>query len=167
MKKLIALFFVLVFSFCIATVSLAASEKGVYNSTKQFIATLDEHDFNYSYLGVNSKDFDVVTVTLTGENTSVLVRFFFNDNEEDCAIRVWYIIEYDEALEIAVCQAVNTLNQQYRFTCFYADTDYTVSASMDLIFHDGDDIGWICYTAMHKVANVCDTVYPVLLPFNK
>jgi hypothetical protein len=166
MKKLVASFFVLVFAFCTVTASLATSVKGAYDSTRQFIAELEENEINYSYTGLDNNDYDKVLVEFTGDHTTVTVMFYFNSNEEDCAIRVWDLIVYDEVLDIAVCRAVNTLNQNYRFARFYADTDFTVTASMDVIYHAGDDIGAICYVAMMYLADICDTAYPDLLPFS-
>jgi hypothetical protein len=159
MKKLVALSFALILVFTTAAAALAESTKGFYDSTRQFIATLDENEMTYTYEGVDNNDYDIVNVAFTGDNTDVTVKLFFNSDGEDCGLRVWYLIEYDEAFDIAVCRAVNTLNQNYRFIHFFADTDYSVTAAMDVIFHAGDDIGAICYDAMLFMADICDTAY--------
>ena len=165
MKKRICLLLALVMAFCLTSVSLASSTKGFYDSTKQFITTLDENEMSYTYLGVDNNDYDIVNVSFTGDNTDIDIRFFFSNNGEDCAIVVWYLIEYDEAFDIAVYQAVNELNRDYRFLRFFADTDYSVTAQIDVIFHAGDDIGAICFDAMWYVVDICDTVYLDLAVF--
>jgi hypothetical protein len=166
MKKLTALLLTLILMISIAIPALSESTNGTYDSAKQFIAALEKEDIGYDYLGVDSHEYDVVNVELEGDNTTVSLYFYFNSDGEDVAIRVWDLITYDEAMDDAVVRAANTLNQNYRFAYFYGDTDFTVTGSMDVIFHDGDDIGAICYDAMMFVADVCDTVYPDLLPYS-
>ena len=166
MKKLTVLLLTLLLISGMTLPALAKSTDGTYDSAKQFIAALEKEDIGYDYLGVDSNDYDVVNVDLTGENITVSLYFYFNSDGEDVAIRVWDLITYDEAMDDAVVRAANTLNQNYRFAYFYGDTDFTVTGSMDVIFHDGDDIGAICYDAMMIVADVCDTVYPDLQQYS-
>ena len=166
MKKLTATLLALILMISIAVPALGESTNGTYDSTKQFIAALESEDISYDYSGVDSHDYDVVTVDLEGDNITVSLYFYFNSDGEDVAIRVWDLITYDESMDDAVVRAANTLNQNYRFAYFYGDTDFTVTGSMDVIFHAGDDIGAICYDAMMFVADVCDKAYPDLLPYS-
>ena len=139
-----------------------------YSSTKQFLKALDDLGIKYTWQGIDSDDYEVINIS---NNSDVMgnysINVFFDDNNKNCGIRVWNVIDYNNAMSSSVYDAVNSINKTYQYVKFFADdTDNSVTASIDLIYRDSD-VGEICLEGMFYIVSVIDDAYPVLKPFDK
>ena len=147
---------------------MADYSQAQYGSTKQFLRLLDDMDVKYTWQGIDSDENEVISI---GNNTDVVgsysIKVYFDDNDENCSIRVWNVIDYNYAMSSSVYAAVNSINKTYKYVKFYADdSDNSVTASMDLIYRDSD-VGEICAEALLDIVRVIDSAYPDLKPFER
>lgn len=134
------------------------------STTRQFIDAMERKRIKYDNRGTSDSGKDVVHVTYTGDNmTSIKVRFHFNNDLEDVAVRVFDICNVQRGQLASAIVTVNALNNKYRFAKFVLDPeDSTVQAEMDLIFRS-NDVGEICLEALSHMVNICDKAYPDLM----
>lgn len=155
MKKIVISALAILMLLSLTVGALAMPSSTTYQSTRSFLEVCDREGLKYTYNGVNSDGDEVVLLDYGIENTSITVRMFFED-ENSCGVRVWYLITYDPARLAEVEEAVNTLNAQYRWVKFYADTtDNTVTAAADIEFGD-NPAGDVCRTILRRVVNISE-----------
>lgn len=166
MKKTLALLLTLVLTISVCLPAMAATAQ--YPSTKAFLTTLDEADINYTVNGINENNYEEVSVANTDDNGfSYTIRLFFEDNNENCGIRVWNIIHFNDADFSKLLRICNTLNNDYKYISFSVDeSDNTITASMDLIYRS-HDIGDIVLEAVLRMASILQDTYPQLAAFDK
>ena len=139
-------------------VGAMAAPATTYNSTRSFLEVCDQNGQAYNYIGMNSDDNEEVRLDFDLDNTSITARIFFED-ENSCAIRVWYLMDYDATRLSEVEDAVNTLNSQYRWVRFFCDqTDNTITAAADVEFGD-NPAGEIVWTVVGRVRGISNLGY--------
>ncbi|OKZ97715.1 MAG: hypothetical protein BHV90_19190 [Clostridiales bacterium 42_27] len=131
------------------------------DSTRQFIQAMDAKNIKHSDIETTESGKEAVTVTYTGDSMpSVRMRFFFNSDCEDVAIRVFDIVKIPDSKVDGFFKEVNAANQRFRFFKFVLDTDdNTVQAEMDAAFRT-HDVGEICLELMIRCVDICDKAYP-------
>lgn len=161
MKKVFALIFALFMVFSMAMSACAVSAQ--LNSTKAFLATLDENDIKYTVVGLDDDGDEQITVSNKDDNGfEYTFNLFFDSDEENCYIRVWNIIHYSDADFSKVLRTCNSLNDKYNFLRFTADeSDNMVTAAIDLIYRD-NDVGEIVLEALMASARILEAAYPDL-----
>ena len=93
---------------------------------------------------------------------SYTMCFFFENNEENAAIRVWDIITYSDADFSKVLRVCNALNTEYKYVNFNAEeSDNTVTAAVDFIFRN-NDVGPIIKEGLLHLVNILEDAYPRL-----
>ena len=161
MKKALAFLLVslLVVGLCMPTYAVTAQ----YKSTQAFIEKLDEVGLKYSLSSPDEDGDELVKINNKDDNGfEYTIRLYFDENEENCFIRVWNIIHYSDFYFSKVLRVCNSLNYKYRYLRFYADeSDNTVTASIDLIFRD-NDVGEIAMEAVVTTASILEKAYPSL-----
>lgn len=136
----------------------------MYSSTQQFVRAMDAKDIKHSDPETAVGDREAVTVIYSSENIpSIRMRFFFDQDCRDVAIRVFDLVKVPEAKTDALIKAVNAVNRRFRFAKFVLDTDdNSVQAEMDAVFRS-HDVGDICLELMARCVNICDEAYPDLM----
>ncbi|MGN1234770.1 MAG: hypothetical protein ACI4U2_02155 [Christensenellaceae bacterium] len=134
----------------------------MFSSTRKFIEGMDAKKIKYTYKGTNdSGKKDIVEVRYSGENmASIPVTFYFNEDCEDAAIRVFNICRVPQSKIAPILITVNKMNNKFRFAKFCFDPDdNTVQMEMDPVFRDRD-VGPICLELLSRSVNICDDAYP-------
>ncbi len=167
MKKLLAL--TLACMMLLGLCSTAFATEPQYTSTKAFLALMDQKGINYSVNGFDSNGNEMVSISNTDSdiNYSYTIKYFFDDGEENCSLRVWNIITFADADFAKVLRTVNSLNCQYKYVRFTVDeSDNTVTASIDTIYrtHDIDQIIW---EATLYVVDIIEAGYPALAVYDQ
>ena len=166
MKKILSLLLVAVLTigFCTAAYAVAAS----YYSTQAFLAELDEKGITYTVVGLDEDNDEKVKVNNTDDNGfSYTINYFFDDQQENCSLIVWNIINYDDVDLAKVLRVCNSLNKDYKYIRFYVDeSDNTVTAQYDSIFRT-NDIDEILWEATLYMVDILEEAYPTLAVYDK
>ena len=135
------------------------------DTAQAYADAMDAEGIKYTWLGVNEDNDEKFSVLFVGDEMEEIdLRWFFTDNS--ARLYVWDIITYDPADFYSVLDAVNELNNQYGYACFYADTsDNTVSYSYNLRL-DPACAGKHCIDIMYLAESIVDASYPTLAPYN-
>ena len=134
------------------------------SSTQQFIVTLEAKGIKYEINEPTQSGKDVMTVTYSGDSMpTIRCLFFFDEDCESVAIRVFDIVKIPESKVAAIYPVVNAINNKFRFAKFCIDTDdNTVQAEMDAAFRS-HDVGEICRELLLRCVSICDDAYPDLM----
>lgn len=167
MKKLFALIMAAMMLFCACTTAFAATAS--YSSTQAFCNLLDAKGVKYELGGLDSNNNEKLSIHNNDSTNdfSYTIRYFFDDGQENCSLRVWDVISYSDADFAKVLRAVNKLNFDYKYVRFYLDeSDNTVTAAIDTIYrtHDIDQILW---EATMYVVNILEVAYPILSVYDQ
>lgn len=111
------------------------------SSVSQFIDYMDQKGLKYDNHGsVGDKGREVVDVSFGGENMNTIkTRFYFEDDAESVAIRVFDIVKVPADKVDVMYPAINAVNKRFRFAKFVLDTDdNTIQAEMDAAFRSND-----------------------------
>jgi hypothetical protein len=167
MKKLLSL--TLAMLLLVGLCSTAFATEPQYASTKAFLALMDQKGINYSVEGIDANGYEKVYINNTDSdiNYSYTIKYFFDDNGENCSLRVWDIITFADEDFAKVLRTVNSLNCQYKYVYFTVEeSDNTVTASIDTIFrtHDIDQILW---EATLYVVDIIEAGYPSLSVYDQ
>lgn len=162
-KRLIALAVAMMTLF-LACPALAATPD--YTTTADFLAAMDEVDIKYTFAGTDSDKDEVVTVeNTTDEYGDVTFRFYFSEDQDDVSMRVWNVIDFEEADRVKVLEACNQANYDYRFVTFYVDdNDNSVTLSYDA-YLPARASGDICVSVLQTAHSILKLVYPTLAEF--
>ncbi len=133
----------------------------MFDSTRQFVRAMDAKGIKHSDPEISNTGKEAITVTYTGDSMpSIRMRFFFNRDCEDVAIRVFDIVKVPDSKVDGFFKTVNEANRRFRFFKFVLDTDdNTVQAEMDAAFRT-HDVGEICLELMARCVDICDKAYP-------
>lgn len=136
----------------------------MYSSTESFINQLDEIGIKYSYQGTYENGDDIVVVIFDGENaTNMLVRVFFDPNEEDVRLCVFDFIKFPASKTPEMLHEINIVNRQYRMAKFTIDPEeHSVDVYLDGTFR-GDSAGEVTLEMLMCCMKVCDTAYPYFM----
>lgn len=144
----------------------AFAEEAVYANTKAALAAMDKYNLVYTLEGVDGDGDEEVVITHKTDASEYTIHMFFPEDDETVSIRVWDVIAFDSSVRSAVLETVNDLNCSYRFLRFRADSDNTVTVSIDLIVRAGNGIGDIVLEALGHIQSIVDEAYPELAVFN-
>lgn len=158
----------IVFALCFSVLCAPAhAATAQYKSTQAFVDAMSAEGYKYTLQGVDQDGDELVLTTFDTDNGSIEIRFYFDQNCENTYIRVWNVIDYDYSDVREVCQALDTLNGEYKFVRFYTDDyDDSVTASLDLIYRN-NDVGEICMEGLYYVVNIVEVALADLAPYNK
>ena len=133
-------------------------------STKQFVQALEQKEIRYTDQGTTESGKDMITITYGGDNmSSIRVQFFFDEDGESAALRVFDIVKASDDKVGRILTAVNEQNARFRFAKFVLDVrDNTVQAEMDASFRSSD-AGDICLEVLQRMVGICDEAYPELM----
>lgn len=127
-----------------------------------FVKRLDEEGKKYD-CDERPGQSDVVTLRFAGANcNSMVVRFFFDNDEKSVAIRCFSICHFtDEQVTEGIAEA-NRLNNEYRWARFSVDDNNDVVVAADAVITP-ETAGSVCYELLARVVNIIDRVYPRLM----
>ena len=139
------------------------AEAAQFRSTQALLAALNEAEIAYTIGGLDDDGDERVRIPYRDANNfEYTIHLFFDDNEENCYLRVWNIINYAEVDFSKILRVCNSLNNKYNYVCFNADeTDNTVTATMDTIYRD-NDVGEIVLEAVQHMMSIIEKSYPSL-----
>lgn len=162
MKRLFAgIICVIMLTLCAGT-GLAVQAQ--YPNTIAFLKKMDDLGITYTVEGINDSEQEKITINNSGEQISYTLVYFFDKDNTECDIRVWYIIYYDGSEASNVLRAVNTLNNTYKYCRWIADeSDYTITIAYDINLQENDDIGEILTDATLTVVKLIDDAYANVL----
>ena len=164
MKKSIAGLLVMIM--LVACTVSAFAVKAEYANAKDFLDKLDEMDIVYNVVSKaddEDKD-DHIRVGNKGDYCSYNIEYFFNEDNDQVNIRVWYLITYKTEDLPDLLSALNKLNNTYKFCRWYADdSDNTVTLGWDMILRENADAGDIVKEATIRLAQIIDDAYPNIM----
>lgn len=164
MKKLTALLLALILTL---SLSAALATEAQYANTKEMLKILDDSEVAYTIVGIDEDGDECVQVNNKDENglTYAIICYFSEDNNT-VILRIYNILTYDPADAAGVFEAVNTLNSQYKFVSWYADTeDNTITLRMDLIVREGASAGQIAVEGLIRMVQILQGGYATIQPF--
>ena len=87
----------------------------MHSSTQQFVRAMDAKDIKHSDPETAAGGRETVTVIYSGENIpSIRMRFFFDQDCQDVAIRVFDLVKVPEAKLDVLLKAINAVNRRFR-----------------------------------------------------
>ena len=124
------------------------------SSTQQFIDTLEAKGIKYEINEPTQSGKDVMTVTYSGDSMpTIRCLFFFDEDCESVAIRVFDILKVPKEKTAAIFLTVNALNSKFRFVKFCVHTeDSTVQAEMDASFRPKEMLTMAVATSIDALA---------------
>ena len=167
MKRLFAgILCVIMLTLCTGT-GLAVQAK--YANTIAFLKAMDDLDITYSVEGITGDDeLEQIKISNKGDKISYTINYFFDKENTECGMRVWYVISFNDPDLAKVIRSVNQLNYDYKYVKWYVDeSDNTVTASWDIILRENADVGAILSEATLHLVNCIDTGYEVLGIYDK
>lgn len=166
MKKLIAALLLAVMFTAMFVPALA--DEPAYATTRSFIATLEENDLAYEFVGKEYDDDEHVKLENEDENFAYTIHVYFDKDEDVATVLIWNIIEFNEVDYADVLRAVNNMNYSYKYTRFYIDeSDNTVTCAMNIILHDNDSAGDIVLEGLLRAASILKSAYPQMSSFDR
>lgn len=140
-----------------------------YPTTQAFMDALNKRDVKYTYVGVDSDGDEKITVEFVGEyKDSIYVNLFFGEDYDVVNMRIWNLIDFDEADYEKVLDACNELHSSYKFVTFYVDKiDWSVTARVDMPIRECDECGEICVDGLSYLVQIADSGYDTLKAFEK
>ena len=130
-------------------------------STKDFIDTLESHNLRYNLIEAQGdRKHDIVRISFSGDITNITIQFFFNDDNEDVAIRVFDFVKVPSDKVESIYKTLNEQNSAFRFAKFCLDEkDHSIQLEMDAAFRS-HDVGEICHELLIRTVDICDKAYP-------
>ena len=124
------------------------------SSTQQFIDALEAKGIKYEINEPTQSGKDVMTVTYSGDRMpTIRCLFFFDEDCESVAIRVFDILKVPKERTAAIFLTVNALNSKFRFVKFCVHTeDSTVQAEMDASFRPKEMLTMAVATSIDALA---------------
>ena len=162
MKRFVAgIICVIMLTLCAGT-GLAVQAQ--YPNTIAFLKKMDDLGITYTVEGINEKEQEKITIKNSGDQISYTLVYFFNKDNTECDIRVWYVLYYDAAEFDNVLRAVNKLNNTYKYCTWIADdSDSTITVTCDVILRENGDVGDIVTDATMNVVDIIDDAYANVL----
>ena len=166
MKKVISLLLaVLLLTLCAAP---ALAVEATVQNAKDFLALLDEKGIIYTNKGLDSDGDEWITIGNKGDAFTYTINVWFYDDNESVTMKVWNIIEFDDADFAKVLRVCNNLNYTYRFCRFYVDeTDNTVTISTDLVVREGGVTAEVTWELLVRLVDILDNGYEQLSVYGK
>ncbi len=161
MKKGLSLVLAMLMLF---SVTSAFAVDATYKTTQEFLAAMDSRDLSYTYVGMDNSDNEKVTTKFgLGETDKTAeYRLFFDEEQDEVAIRLWNVIKFDPSNRAKVIDAVNEANEAWKFVRFYIDDDTnSVDAAIDTILPTSGS-GDITVQMLGLMISVVDAAYPSL-----
>lgn len=85
----------------------------MFDSTRQFVRAMDAKGIKHSDPEISNTGKEAITVTYTGDSMpSIRMRFFFNRDCEDVAIRVFDIVKVPDSKVDGFFKTVNEANRR-------------------------------------------------------
>ena len=133
-------------------------------TAQQFLDALQRANLKWK----DSRDMDdgnsLVVCGVSGKNNARYdVLFIFDANGESAAVRVFKLItSCPEDKTLKMLDAINDLNNKYRWVKFCLDKDQDVSVQMDA-YVNGDTDGMICVKLLLRIMKIIDESYPTFM----
>lgn len=136
----------------------------MYASTEYFTHLLEENDIKYNYQGQYDNGDDMIVIIFDGEHaTNIVIRVFFDPNEEDVRLRVFDFVKFPASKSPEMLYEVNVMNRKFRMAKFSVDPDeHSVDVYLDGTFR-GDTAGDVALEMLMCCLKVCDDSYPLLM----
>ena len=166
-KQLTSIFTVLILVLSLSTSAFAAAPQ--YKSTESFIKMMDENQYEYDFFErENAGDDEMIITDFEGDYLdNIEITAFFPDTEDEVTIFSFDVIEFDKSDLSKVLEAVNQLNYDNYYGCFYVDkNDNTVSAFWSVLLGE-KDAKEIADIALHTFLTVVDDSYESLKSLEK
>ena len=131
-------------------------------TTKKFLQYMDKEQIKYEAQEREGQA-DWVCVKYTGDNLgSIVMQFFFSEETEDFALRVFSIVKVPENRTADVLKVCNDLMAEYRWLRFYLDENKEVTAAYDAtVTVETADL--ISAAIMFRTVNIVDECYPRIM----
>ena len=128
-------------------------------TTRRFTDFLDGKSIKYTAKENEGKS-DWVSVKYSAENMeSINLSFFFDQDCQSFALRVFSIAKVPQNKVPAVLGVCNELANDYRWVRFYVDNDNEITASYDGVI-DVDTAAPVCYELLGRTLSIVDESYP-------
>jgi hypothetical protein len=163
-KQLISICTVLVFVLSLSVSAFAVAPQ--YKSTEAFIKMMDENQYEYDFFDADEADGDeMIIADFEGEYLdNIEVTAFFPDTEDEMFLYSFDVIKYAQSDYSKVLEAVNQLNNENNYVCFYVEKDEKAVSAVWSVLLGEKDTKEIADIAFHTFLTVVDDSYKVLKP---
>lgn len=96
------------------------------------------------------------------DQVTFIVKFISTDDKNDVAVRVFELVKAPSDRRAQVLEAVNELNDHYRFLTFSLDKDSRVDVRYDLT-QSTENVGAVARELFIRFARIIEKAYPVLM----
>ena len=153
MKAMLALVLV-----CVLLCAPALAKSATYANAQDFVRELEAIGVtDYTIMGIDSNGDDILVLDYSGDYWDYSIRYYFTEDEDLVAIRIWNLLEFDASEVDAAKIAANEANYDYKIARFYVDeSDNTLSCSYDLITREGASVGECVLDATAYLTNIID-----------
>lgn len=161
-KQLINIFIVLVLVVSLSASAFAATPQ--YKSTEAFIKMMDENQYEYDFFerdeAVNE---EMIMTDFEGDYLdNIEITAFFPDTEDEMFLYSFDVIEFEKADYSKVLEAVNQLNYDNDYVCFYVEKNENVVSAVWSVLLGEKDAKEIADIALHTFLTVVDDSYETL-----
>ncbi|MBR7117714.1 MAG: YbjN domain-containing protein [Clostridia bacterium] len=131
-------------------------KKPVDKAVDAFIAALKSEGIKFN----KSDDKPSVFINYSGDNfDSLTFSFFFDDDGESVAIKVFSIKQFEKSELDEAYEFCNKMNNEWRWIRFYVDSDDEFTADMDAVVRPNDKAcGQECVGLLHRAVRIVDKV---------
>jgi len=93
---------------------------------------------------------------------SYRVRFISSDDDNDVSVRAYAIVSVDSAKRSKVLEAINTVNDKYRYAKFVIDEDNDINVEYDFPVRS-KNVEKCASEILSRFVNIIDEAYPVIM----
>ncbi len=93
---------------------------------------------------------------------SYRVRFISSDDDNDVSVRAYAIVSVDSAKRSKVLEAINTVNDKYRYAKFVIDEDNDINVEYDFPVRS-NNVEKCASEILSRFVNIIDEAYPVIM----
>jgi len=93
---------------------------------------------------------------------TIEILYFSADDDNDVAVRVMCFVKGIKAKEPELINAINELNNTYRFVKFVLDDDCDIRIEYDYPVRCAD-VGQMSVEVANRLVDICEKAYPVIM----
>ena len=135
----------------------------VYKMTKKIYDWLQENKPSLKvFIDEREKSSNVWLQFGIKNGGSYRIRFISSDDDNDVSVRAYAIVSVDSAKRSKVLEAINTVNDKYRYAKFVIDEDNDINVEYDFPVRS-NNVEKCASEILSRFVNIIDEAYPVIM----
>ena len=135
----------------------------VYKMTKKIYDWLQENKPSLKvFIDEREKSSNVWLQFGIKNGGSYRIRFISSDDDNDVSVRAYAIVSVDSAKRSKVLEAVNSLNNEYRYVRFVIDEDNDINVEYDFPVR-ADNVEECAMEMISRFVDIIDEAYPTIM----